>query len=158
VIVVSNTSPIINLACINSLDILQKLYGQIYIPSAVFYEITNNDLPGSYETKTYNWIIQEKLSDRSVYESLFGFIHEGESEAIGLSIEMKADLLLLDEKKARLCADDLGIEYTGLIGILRTAKHEKIISFVKPYLDKLIKEGFWIQKDLYNKIISDENE
>ena len=38
-IVVSNTSPIINLACVSQLDLLRQLYGQIIIPQAVFTEI-----------------------------------------------------------------------------------------------------------------------
>ena len=38
-IVVSNTSPIINLAAIGQLDLLQYLYDRIIIPQAVYHEI-----------------------------------------------------------------------------------------------------------------------
>ena len=38
-IVVSNTSPIINLAAIGQLELLQHLYGTIAIPQAVYHEI-----------------------------------------------------------------------------------------------------------------------
>ncbi len=34
-IVVSNTSPVINLAVVNHLNLLQKLYGKVVIPQAV---------------------------------------------------------------------------------------------------------------------------
>jgi hypothetical protein len=48
-IVVSNTLPIINLACIGQLDLLRQIYGQITIPDAVFTEITMNGIgqPGA---------------------------------------------------------------------------------------------------------------
>ncbi|MGH7598659.1 MAG: hypothetical protein ACREOI_20080 [bacterium] len=38
-IVVSNTSPIINLASIGRLNLLQQLYGKVAIPKAVYHEI-----------------------------------------------------------------------------------------------------------------------
>lgn len=40
-IVVSNTSPITNLAAINQLNLLQQLYSHIIIPEAVYQELTN---------------------------------------------------------------------------------------------------------------------
>ena len=38
-IVVSNTSPIINLTAIDKLELIQQLYDKIYIPEAVNIEI-----------------------------------------------------------------------------------------------------------------------
>ncbi|MDV2995925.1 MAG: hypothetical protein N4J56_005579 [Chroococcidiopsis sp. SAG 2025] len=44
-IVVSDTSPINNLAAINRLNLLQQLYGTITIPQAVYRELTEPDFP-----------------------------------------------------------------------------------------------------------------
>lgn len=78
----------------------------------------------------------------------------GEAEAIILAVEKKADLLLLDERRGRTVAYQLGIKFIGLLGILIEAKHQQIISAVKPLLDELIaKAGFWVSTHLYNCVL-----
>ena len=50
--VVSNTSPILNLAIIGRLDLLREQLGKISIPPAVFSELrSGEDLPGSQDTR-----------------------------------------------------------------------------------------------------------
>ena len=41
-IVVSDTTPIISLLKINQLEILEKLFGNVQIPCAVYDELTSN--------------------------------------------------------------------------------------------------------------------
>jgi predicted nucleic acid-binding protein len=159
VIVVSNTTPIIKLAGIGSLDILKSLFGNIYIPSAVFFEITNYQQPGSQEVKTYDWIIHNNIKNTDMYHLILAELDAGESAAITLASEMNADLLLIDEKNGRIVADQLDLKKTGTVGILQIAKKKNLIPSVKPLLDDLIsKTGFWIHKDLYNQILIDSNE
>lgn len=57
-IIISDTSPIINLAIIGYLDLIPKLYNQIIIPKAVFDEIVlkGEGLPGSFEIKNAQWV------------------------------------------------------------------------------------------------------
>ena len=38
-IVVSNTSPIINLAVVQQLELLHQLYGEVFVPQAVYDEV-----------------------------------------------------------------------------------------------------------------------
>jgi len=159
VIVVSNTTPIIKLAGIQFLDILKSLFDSIYIPSAVYFEVTNNDQPGSQEVKTYDWIIHKNIQNMKMNFLLRNDLDAGESEAITLASEINADLLLIDEKKGRYAADQLGLNKTGTIGILQLAKKRNIIPAIKPLLDDLIeKTGFWIKEDLYTQILIDSGE
>ncbi len=64
-IVVSDTSPINNLAAINQLQILYQLYGTIFIPEAVYRELTNSSFPvaGSTEVQTLDWIQTPTVRD-----------------------------------------------------------------------------------------------
>ncbi|MFZ9738756.1 MAG: DUF3368 domain-containing protein, partial [Prochlorotrichaceae cyanobacterium] len=57
-IVVSNTSPITNLAAIHHLPLFKELYGQIWIPPAVFRELTEvqTPVPGTEAVQTLDWI------------------------------------------------------------------------------------------------------
>lgn len=46
----------------------------------------------------------------------------GEAEAIALAVELKAHLLLLDERRGRVVASRLGLHFVGLLGVLSEAK------------------------------------
>jgi predicted nucleic acid-binding protein len=75
----------------------------------------------------------------------------GEAEAITLALELKADLLLIDERKGKLVADRLSVRNIGVLGVMIEAKHKRLIKTVKPLLDDLIvKAGFWFDKNTYD--------
>lgn len=144
--VVSNTSPIVNLAAIGKIELLRELYGTLIIPQAVFDEIVVD----AGMVRALNWIVTNHVSDRSLVNSLKARMHPGEAEAVALALELRADLLLLDERVARAAARDLGLTFTGVIGALLEAKARTLLSSVQPTLDQLIGAGFWIDKDLYD--------
>jgi predicted nucleic acid-binding protein len=60
-IVVSNSSPLIALSIVNSLDLLHALYGTIYIPEAVFHEVVIRGAgrPGATAVANTAWIVQQ---------------------------------------------------------------------------------------------------
>ena len=154
--VVSNTSPIINLACIGQLNLLHQLYGEVIIPGAVYEEITVTGAgePGSSEVQDKEWIVLHPLVNRPLVDALRLEIDPGEAEAIACAIELRADWLLLDERLGRRVAGRLGVRYIGLLGVLIEAKRNGLIAAVKPALDDLIsKAGFWIKKELYNRVL-----
>lgn len=94
-IVVSNTSPIVNLAVVGHLDLLQQLYDRVMIPQAVYDEIVvaGTGQPGAVEVKTFAWIETGKVADRALVASLQLELDEGEAEAIALAAKLEADLL-----------------------------------------------------------------
>ncbi len=71
-IVVSDTSPIINLAYIGRLDIVRQLYGGVSIPRAVFDEIaiTGAGKPGAKEIQTLSWIETRQVSNLALARAL----------------------------------------------------------------------------------------
>jgi predicted nucleic acid-binding protein len=143
VIVVSNTSPIINLAAIGKLDLLKKCFGKLFIPPAVYHEITvkGRGEPGDIEVRTVDW--NEKDLD------------EGEAESIALSIQLEPDLLLLDEFDARSIASKLRLRFIGLLGVLMKAKKAGYIQKVKPLMNNLKEQaGFWIDEELYQYVLN----
>jgi uncharacterized protein len=146
VIIVSDTSPIHNLAAINQLDLLHQLYGTVLIPEAVFRELTDPSFPvaGATEVQTFDWIQTRTVSDRTLVEALNNELDIGEAEAIALAVEIQADQVLIDERRGRLVANRLNLRYTGILGILVEAKSQGLIAEVKPLLDALLNEaGFW---------------
>ncbi|MFZ5516885.1 MAG: DUF3368 domain-containing protein [Candidatus Zhuqueibacterota bacterium] len=155
-IVVSNASPIINLAAIDRLHILKDLFEKIIIPDAVFEEIAIKGAgqPGANEVKNLKWIECQSVSNTTLKKVLQSDLDAGEAGAIALSMEVNADLLLIDEKIGRTIASQLGLKYIGVIGILIYAKSKGIIPEIKPVLDDLIfKAGFWIDQKLYDRVL-----
>lgn len=156
-IVVSNTSPITSLAAIHQLDLLRQLYGKIIIPEAVYRELTEvkSPVPGTIEVQTYDWIEVRPLLDPNQLVGLFSQpLDEGESWAIALSLELSAELLLIDERRGRSEANRLGLRITGLLGVLVEAKQKKLISALKPLLDNLRETAqFRVTDALYVKIL-----
>ncbi|BAZ12781.1 hypothetical protein NIES4071_46150 [Calothrix sp. NIES-4071] len=155
-IVVSDTSPINNLAAINQLEILRELYGTVIIPEAVYRELTEPDFPvaGATEVQTFNWIEVRQVSNRTVVNALQSELDIGEAEAIALALEVSAEQVIIDERLGRIVADRLSLNYTGILGILIEAKTKGLIPTVKPLLDALRNEaGFWIAEPLYNRVL-----
>jgi predicted nucleic acid-binding protein len=99
-IVVSNTSPIINLAAIGRLAGLQQLYGEVIIPPAVYDEIVISGAgqPGAMEIGEAAWMKVQPIANQALATALRMELDAGEAEAIVLAVEMKADLLLIDER------------------------------------------------------------
>jgi len=160
-IVVSNTSPLINLAHIGQLHLLQQLYGQVIIPPAVYDEIVIAGVgqPGAMEVKTYDWFKVEQISNQQMVTLLQVDVDIGEAEAIVLALELKPDLLLLDERKGRQVASNLGLKFTGILGILIEAKNHKLINAIKPLMADLIKQaGFRVSSKLYQRVLQIANE
>lgn len=155
-IVVSNTSPINNLAKIGQLDLIRQIYGTIIIPNGVYRELTLPEFPvaGANEVQIFDWISVREVSDRSTVDALQRELDIGEAEAIALALELNADRVLIDELQGRLVAGRLGLKYVGILGILVEAKSQGIISLVKPLLDALVDEsGFWVSRTMYDRIL-----
>jgi hypothetical protein len=155
-IIISDTSPIINLAVIGQLNLLPKLYGRVIIPQAVYEEIVIEGAgqAGATEVAQADWIDIKQITNRPLVTSLEGELDRGEAEAVVLAVELKAALLLIDERKGRIVANRLGVNSIGLLGVLIRAKHEGLISAVGLIMDELrSKAGFWIDDDLYNYVL-----
>jgi predicted nucleic acid-binding protein len=161
VIIVSDTSPINNLTAINHLYLLNQLYGTVFIPEAVYRELTDPSFPvaGATEVQTFDWVQTRAVSDRTLVKALSNELDIGEAEAIALAVEMQADQVLIDERRGRLVASRLNLRYTGILGILVEAKGKGLIAEVRPLLDALINEaGFWVTEPLYNSVLQLVNE
>lgn len=155
-IIVSDTSPINNLAAIGALPLLKSLYGTVVIPEAVYRELTDPDflVAGAAEIETFEWIQVRSIDESTFLTVLRSELDPGESEAISLALELGAEQILIDERKGRAVARRLQLQYTGILGILLEAKNRGLIDSVKPFLDDLVKEaGFWIAKPLYNETL-----
>lgn len=151
-IVVSNAGPLIALARIHHLSLLQSLYDGILIPTAVQREVgLHANLPGAMEVRSAQWIKVAQVSDQIAVSLLRERLDSGESEAIVLTLEQQADLLLMDKARGRRIAQSRGLAHIGTVGILVIAKRRGFIDTVTPILEQLIASGFRMDEVLFLK-------
>lgn len=147
--VVSNTSPVSNLAIIGRLGILRRQFGTIDIPDAVWTELMRLEHTAGrsaiMDARAGGWLRVVGLSERSLANVLGSSLDAGESEAIALAGETGAGLLLMDESAGRAMARTLDIPITGTLGILLKEKREGGIPSFLGEMDKLVSEaGFYV--------------
>ena len=157
--VVSNTSPLMNLAVVGKLEMLKKLYRELQIPEAVQAELQALPHQAVQRAIQAPWIRVQAVQDRRLVEALQLELDKGEAEAIALAVERSADLLLIDELAGRRVAERLQVPTLGLLGVLLYAKRKGIIEAVRPILDELVqKAGFWVGKELYTRVLREAGE
>ncbi len=158
VLVVSNSSVIIALAKICYLYLLEKLFGEILVPEAVWKEITVEGKPGYEKIVRAKFISLKKVGDTRLVALLEEFIDTGEAEAIALALERGADLLLIDDRDARNLAKRLGLQVMGTLGVIALAKYKGLIPKAKPIIDRLIESGFWISRNILEEFLKELDE
>jgi len=156
-IVVANSSVLIALSRIGMLELLHRRFPEgVVIPEAVWGEVVEGGKgqPGAKEVSSSQWIKVGEVVDRKLVSLLRMELDQGEAEAIVLAKELGADLVLLDEKAARILAKRLELPVLGTVGILVWAKRAGLIGSLKEQLDILQKEGrFRISLDVYDEAL-----
>jgi len=139
--VVSNTSPILNLAVIERLALLSDRFGEVWVPPDVLKELRpEEDLPGSRavrEAREAGWLQVKAVKDQPLAQVLRRELDKGEAEAIALALEVKAEWTLLDERDARRVAKQLGLKVTGVLGILLRARREGKLPSLQQAMEQL---------------------
>ena len=121
-IVISDSTPLITLMKAAKLNILQGLFGEVRIPAAVFTELTSNkafrEEAELIENSDFIRVVRVENDERVAFLQRATGLDRGESEAIVYADEVKADLLLMDERAGRRVAQNMDLPMTGSVGIL----------------------------------------
>lgn len=155
-LVIADTGPIISLAVIKKLELLDALFGEVLIPFAVWEELQQ-----SIKTSEFHIIekyFKTKVRKINSINNLTFIMDYGESESVILYKELNARFLLIDDKKARKIAENFQVECIGTIGILIAAKKSGQIKKLKPNFVTLLKNKRYFSKSLLNRILADNHE
>ncbi|UTC57066.1 DUF3368 domain-containing protein [Treponema sp. OMZ 305] len=158
-IVISDTTPLISFLKIKRLDLLKTLFEIVQIPKSVFAELTENIKYRDEAEIIKNSMFIHVIDDIDEnYVSLLrrsAGLDLGESEAIYLADNKKADLLLMDEARGREVAIRMDIKIMGTIGILGLAYEVSLISKeeIKQAIDILRDSGRHISERLYEQLL-----
>jgi len=148
-IVVADTSPLNYLIQISSDHLLPRLYGAILVPSSVMLELSDSRAPEAI----HRWLsnIPPWLEVKAVTvapEPALSYLGPGEREAIQLCEELRANLLLIDERAGRLEAKRRGLRTTGTLGVLLAAGELGLIDPREAYWRLLQETSFRVSAAL----------
>lgn len=135
--IVTDSTILIGLERIEHLDVLPVLFTPILIPPAVQQEF-GIALP---------WLQVETPSDQGLVAALKILVDEGEAEAIALAYQRRLQIIL-DDRQARAVARNMKISIIGTVGVLVKAKQAGLITALKPLLDDLELNGFYLTEAL----------
>ena len=154
-LIVSDTSPLLNLALIEQLPLLESQFSRITIPEQVWDELAAGEgVPEALrELRSTDFLDVVEVKESNLFTEIRHELDRGESAAICYAINHDADLILLDEKDGRQVARRHDLTMTGVVGILlRGAKDGQIA--LEDELDSLREAGFWISDDLYSEVLA----
>lgn len=161
--VVSNTSPLSALSIIGRLGLLRMQFGTIRIPTAVWTELSRLEhdfgKQALEQAHAEGWIEVHETANRPMIGILGVTLDAGESEAIAMSLEWPADLLIMDESSGRAMARNLKIRITGTLGVLLKAKRHGEIPSLKSEMDRLVQDaGFFVSDRVRNTFLAEAGE
>ncbi len=154
-LLVADTSPIISLLLADKFDLLEKLFPNYIVPKAVFDELQNHQEIKRFKNELEG--LKLKVKEINVFFPLSG-IDIGETEAIILFKETKADFLLIDDKKAREKAELLEISCIGTLGILYLAYKKKLIKTLRPIFELFGQKNRYFSVNYLNYFLRKTNE
>jgi hypothetical protein len=148
--IVSNSGPLVALSAVFAFDLLRQLHGSILIPPAVYEEVVvaGSGRPGAREVSSSPWI-QTAKSRPKPDPMLVEELGSGEAEAIALAVEVRAQRLLLDDRRARRIAEiAYRLSVQGVAGVLVAARKRGLVETIRPLLVGMRAAGYHLSDRL----------
>jgi predicted nucleic acid-binding protein len=156
-IVVADAGPLIGLARVDRLELLEKLYRQITIAPRVLEELKlSSEKPGAKiisAATDAGWLKVSQLKKKDDHSILNLLVDAGEAESIQMALEQNAKILIIDDRKGRKIAKSRYIRIIGTGGILIAAKRKGVLDKVAPIMDDLADVGYCLSPDLCKRIL-----
>ncbi|GAB4407433.1 MAG: DUF3368 domain-containing protein [Bacteroidia bacterium] len=127
---IADSEPVFSLAILDKLAVLDALFEEVYIPKAVWEEVSRDTTLDHYPRIAQYF--QGKVKEVAGFNELTFIMDYGESESVLLYKELDADYLVIDDRKARSIAESLGVQCVGTIGLLAASKERGLIGELRP--------------------------
>lgn len=150
--VVSDSSPLIALAKIDTFDLLRRLFSELFISTEVYDEVVSagSGLAGALETSQSSWIQVRQIRndvDLVASQKRFG-LGIGELSTLVLAKELHADLVIVDDLGVRKLAQSQGLRVQGCL--LETGFRKGYVSDLRLAYDQMVKRGVYLNRQLIN--------
>ena len=158
--VILNTTPLIALCHVGKLGLLQKIYGEVMIPQAVYRELSEKkeSICKKQVDASLDWISVEKIENQMAKSMFKTQLHDGEVEVMILAKEKNADVVIIDDANAKKYAKYLHLPVTGTLGVLIKAKRQGYICELKSIIQEMIDKNIYISDKLMRLCLEQVNE
>ncbi len=157
-IIVADSSPLIALARIEQLPILNRLAKRVLVPAAVWEEMTQDaERPGATSVRKSAWIEIVSIDPESGPTIPFS-LDTGEREAIALAATNPGSVLLVDDLRARRTAVEMGIKVLGTLGLLLRGKNAGFIKELRAVIESLQETGIYLHPRLVEAVLREAGE
>lgn len=154
--IVSDASSLGSLALIDYLWLLESIYGTVVISEVVARELATAKNARIQAVLSVSWVkvrVPTKSAIATIQQQGQQF-DLGDTHTLALALQINADELLINERRARQVAQELGLSVIGIFGIVIVAKQRALIPSVRRVMDTLVElAGFRISHRLYQKIL-----
>lgn len=144
-IVLADSSPVITLARARYFALLHEFYGEVIVSREVHDEVAvaGAGLPGADEMQQATWIrVQTSpLESSSEVKAACARLGAGERSIIYLASALTADLVLIDEERARRAAKAAGLNVAGSIAVLERGARLGLIDDLRSVYLSLLEQG-----------------
>jgi predicted nucleic acid-binding protein len=149
-IVVADASPVLHLARIGRLELIRAVLGEVIVPRTVWSELiqpgTRLEVVAMVRTAAWIAVVEDpELRDLG--------LDPGETAAILLASSLRADAILIDERRGRGVATGMGLAVIGTLGVLAGAKRAGVIALARPVIAELRTDGFWLADALAEEFL-----
>jgi len=151
-----NTSVLMAFGKLGCLGLLPRLFDGLFVARSVLEEVRGSEVYAEVERlMDAGFVSVAEASKRELLDVLSSSLGRGEAEAIAVASDVDADLVLLDDLRARRIARRLGLKVMGTLGALKALIEMGLIEGRSEDLcSALIEKGFWIDRELCMKILS----
>ena len=137
-IIIADASILLAFTHIHRLALLQELCPNL---------ITTPEIDEEYKDTMPSWVHIVKVQNSAITKSISFILGLGESSAIALALESQNPLIILDDKRARAYAKNLGLNYIGVIGLLRLGYKQGIIKDIEIIISELKANHFYLPEN-----------
>lgn len=137
--IVADTSPLIILGRLNRLDILKALFGQVAIPTSVYQEAVTESTFKS-QSESILLAIEDNIIlviEPTIEHQFEHRLDLGEIGVLELALEQQAQAIIMDDKKARNEATEMGFTLFFTTDILKGAAKRNLIETYSVVRDQL---------------------
>ncbi len=146
-----NTTPFIALASIDRLDLLGEILGEFCVAEVVAEECAQGGPIPVPCLRRLSWVkVYPDLPPADW--SLVLDLDRGEQQSILLARHHGAELVVIDERRARHLAEHLGLRVTGTLGILAKAKAEALIPSFRAAAVAMQHQGLYFSRGLIERL------
>jgi len=152
--IIGDSSALVALSIMDRLDLLESIFGKVYVPQAVYDEVTISYKPQSLKLKNY---LKDKIATVDLNITQMG-LGQGELEAIALYKHLNSDFLLIDDRRAKKFAQLNSVNVIGSLGVMILAKERGLITLIRDDVEKLISSDVFISENLINRVLASVGE